>query len=590
MKKGFTLFLSLFVFSAIFAQEKKKEQAKDTVKTEVVNVITKYNPKIADAKKIKKNPTIKLLKKSEKKKLEYTIFSAPVASTFTPKSGVVKGIDVGVKERIYKNYLAAGFGNYTTPYIEAFIHHSTRFENEFGLSAKYLSSQDNVSRSVLNSNFSNFNTSFFYKQEDRYFHWKATLNTERNRYNWYGLPSETPYTESTISLINPQQTYNYLNLIGEFNFIDSYIDYGKISAAYFTDDYGSKEILANFNAKLDFPLSFLHLGLDDISVKASVEFLKGEFNNSYTDKNKVTYSTVTAKLHPEYKLSYKGFSLNTGLKIIASLDSENDITNLFLFPEIKIQREIIKDYLNAYGGLTGGLKTNTYKNFTEENPYVSPTLFITQTAETSNFYLGFNGKVNNNISFNIVGILKTEEDKPLFFRNNSKSDGTSNFSNGLSLLGYEYGNSFDIFYDDVKTTTIFGEIAYDFSKKITLGTNFQYDMYTVTNAITKWNLPDMQATIFGKYKSDKWYATSNIFYVSDRESVIYNDAYPSSIKGTKWLANFVDINLNGGYHFNDKFSAFLKLNNILNSNYQRFANFDTQGFQVLGGITYKFDF
>ena len=34
----------------------------------------------------------------------------------------------------------------------------------------------------------------------------------------------------------------------------------------------------------------------------------------------------------------------------------------------------------------------------------------------------------------------------------------------------------------------------------------------------------------------------------------------------------------------------LELNNVLNTNYQRFANFDLQGFQVLGGITYKFDF
>jgi outer membrane receptor protein involved in Fe transport len=50
------------------------------------------------------------------------------------------------------------------------------------------------------------------------------------------------------------------------------------------------------------------------------------------------------------------------------------------------------------------------------------------------------------------------------------------------------------------------------------------------------------------------------------------------------------VNLNGGYHFNDKFSAFLRLNNVLNTAYQRFANFNTQGFQALAGITYKFDF
>ena len=72
MKKGFTLFLTYFTFLSLNAQ--KKEVAKDTVKTEVVNIVTKYNPKIADAKKVKKNPKIKLLKKNNKKKIKIHYF------------------------------------------------------------------------------------------------------------------------------------------------------------------------------------------------------------------------------------------------------------------------------------------------------------------------------------------------------------------------------------------------------------------------------------------------------------------------------------------------------------------------------------
>ena len=97
MNKGGVLLLLFFSFLGLKAQEKKKETAKDTVKTEVVNVITTYNPKIADANKIQRTPEIKLSEKSKKKQLKYTIFSIPVASTFMPKTGVVKGIDVGGK-------------------------------------------------------------------------------------------------------------------------------------------------------------------------------------------------------------------------------------------------------------------------------------------------------------------------------------------------------------------------------------------------------------------------------------------------------------------------------------------------------------
>ena len=44
------------LISAINAQTNK---AKDTIKTEVINVVTSYTPTISDAFKIKKNPKIK---------------------------------------------------------------------------------------------------------------------------------------------------------------------------------------------------------------------------------------------------------------------------------------------------------------------------------------------------------------------------------------------------------------------------------------------------------------------------------------------------------------------------------------------------
>ena len=515
MKKGFTSFLICFVFFSLNAQ--KKETAKDTVKTEIVNIITKYNPKIADAKKIRNNPKIKLLKKNEKKKLEYAIFSAPVASTFIPKTGGVKGIDLGVKERIYENYLAAGFGNYTTPYFEAFLHHSTRFKNEFGLHSKYLASLDNIKDTELNSNFSNFNIGAFYKQEDRYFDWKVSLNSERDIYNWYGLPNK-PFSESTIDAIDEEQVYNYFEILGEFNFIDSYIDYGKIKTAYFTDTYKSTELLINFDAKLDFPLTFINPNLNDITVKTSAEFLKGEFKESYNDFNPINYSTTTLALNPEYKIKSPNFILKTGVNFILSIDTENDATKGFIIPDLFAQTSIIQNYLNIYGGITGNLNTNTYKDFTDENPYISPALFITQTLEKTNLFVGFNGKINNNLSFNIKANIKSEENKPLFLRNTSKSDGTSNIANGNSLKGYEYGNSFGIYYDDVKTTSIFTEIEYDYSINFSFGIQGTYNIYDLDNALEAWNLPTIETSFSAKYKKDKWFATSDIFYVSEKKT------------------------------------------------------------------------
>ena len=587
MKKGFLIFLFLFGVLNLSAQKKPVEKAKnvkiDTVKTEVVEVETKYNPEIADANKIKKNPVLKLSDKSKKKKLAYTIFSAPVASTFIPKTGVVKGIDVGVKERLYNNYIAVGFGNYTSPYFEAYINNSTRFESEFGLYTKYTASFDNVQNTLLDSNFSNFLATVFYKKEERYFDWKVSLNSERNQYNWYGLPNNN-FTQNTINLIDEKQTYNYFNVLGEINFLDAYLDKSSLSITYFSDGFNSNEVLLNFDAQLDLPLNIIYNQLDNLTIKTGLELLKGKF-----DENHQT-SIFTAKINPEYKATFSGFSVKLGAKIFGSFDTENSVNNFLMYPDIHIQKPIIEEFLTIYGGVTGDLKTNTYKQFSEENPYIAPTLFMTQTSEKYKAFLGLNGNLNNDISFNISTSIREEQDKALFLRNNSKSDGKNTTLNGNTLKGYEYGNSFNVVYDDVKTTSIFAELEYDYTKKITFATTMQFDNFSMTNQSKAWNLPTFQASFITKYKTHNWFATSNIFYVNERNDLLYSSTFPSSTSGLQTLSSFVDVNLNGGYHFNDKFSAFLKLNNVLNQNYQRFANFDVHGFQALAGITYKFDY
>ena len=296
MKKGVLIFLILFVFLSVNAQQ-KPVAVKDTVKTEVVEVITSYNPEIADANKIKKSPIITLLDKNKKKKLAYNIFSAPVASTFIPKSGVVKGVDVGVRERLYNNYIAAGFGNYTSPYAEIYIHNYARFESEFGASVKYAASLDNIPDIQLDSNFSNFIASLFYKREERYFDWKISLNTEGNAYNYYGLKENT-FDLNTIKGIEENQKYNYFNATGEIDFLDAYINKSILSLSYFTDDYSSKEFLFNLNTDLDLPLKYISRSLNNLQIKTGIEYLGGSFAIDYANQNQLNYSIFTLNINP----------------------------------------------------------------------------------------------------------------------------------------------------------------------------------------------------------------------------------------------------------------------------------------------------
>lgn len=587
MRQGLVLILTLLSISG-FAQIKPTQQ-KDSVKTEVIEVVSKYNPKIADANKITKNPVLEISKKNKKKKLQYNIFSAPVASTFVPKSGVVKGIDVGVRERIYNNYLALGYGNYNSPFAELYLHNNMRFQNESGVHIKYNSSFNNVENTLLNSNFSNFNASVFYKKEERYFDWKIDLNTELNKYNWYGLSNQN-FIANTIDAIEEEQNYNFVKVAGEVDFVDAYLDKSILSMSVFSDNFKSSQFLINLKTDFDFPLDYILRNANNLFLKTNLEYLSGSFERDYANQNRVNFSIFTGSVNPEYKASFSGFSLKLGTKLFASFDTENKINNFLIYPDVILQKSFAKEKYAIYLGANGGLTTNTFRSFTTSNPFVSPTLFITQTSEKYNAFLGFNGTIANDFSFNITASVKDEEDKPLFIKHNSKSDGVNTSLNGNTLFGYEYGNSFNVVYDDIQTTSFLAELQYDLSKEIAFTANIEYQNLSTTNQQEAWNLPNIQGSFTGAYNNNKWFVNSNIFYVGERKDVVFNTIYPSISSGTQTLDAFVDINLNGGYHFNDKFSAFLKLNNVLNNNYQRFANFDVQGFQVLGGLTYKFDF
>ena len=584
MKKYSFVLILIMSLGQVFSQKKPKK--KDSI-VEVINVITSYTPTISDAFKIKKTPKIILSNTTSKKKLSYSIFSAPVASTFVPKSGVVKGIDVGKKERLFDNYLALGFGNYTTPFIEFFLHQNRKFETDYGIYLKYTSSENGVKNTFLNNEFSTLNLGGFYLKEERGFTWKIGGNMYQKQYNWYGLPNIS-FDNNTINSIAAKQTYGFYEVESEVVFEDSYFDNIKGALSLFDDKFGSKEVGFLLKPSLKIPLDFISKSLSELELQTNINYLQGEFEQNYLNNSNIKYSFFNLGIHPVYRVNWNKLSIKLGSKIYLTSDIENSLTDILAYPDLEITYPVITNLINLYAGAGGDLYMNSFQKFSEQNPFVSPTLFLTQTNEQYNLFGGINGTISSNISFNVKASYKSDEDHALFVRNNSKSNGVFNAS--TSLLGYEYGNSFNVFYDDISTLSIFGEIEIDASKRFSIGATIQTNSYTTTFQQEAWNLPKIEGTIYGKYKNNNWYANANIFFVGNRMDVQYNGTFPSTIASIESLDAFTDMNLNGGYHFSDFFSAFVKLNNILGTDYDRYANYNVLGFQALAGITYKFDF
>ena len=100
----------------------------------------------------------------------------------------------------------------------------------------------------------------------------------------------------------------------------------------------------------------------------------------------------------------------------------------------------------------------------------------------------------------------------------------------------------------------------------------------------------ISAKITADYHNKNWFAGANLFYNGETKDLVI----PFGLLPTNGTIikneSYIDLNLNGGYIFSDRLTAFAKINNALGKKYQPFVNYQVQTLQILGGITYKFDF
>ena len=86
--------------------------------------------------------------------------------------------------------------------------------------------------------------------------------------------------------------------------------------------------------------------------------------------------------------------------------------------------------------------------------------------------------------------------------------------------GYEYGNSFNVVYDDMNTLDVFGELKVEISTNFSLGINAHYYSYNNKLQAQPWNLPDIEASLFSNFNiTPQLYGGISLFYVGERKDL-----------------------------------------------------------------------
>ncbi len=566
--KYIILLVVMLQAKGLFAQERDS----DTIDGGTVTVIKPYTPKIADAFKIKEVPILNDSTIIKKKKITYNIFSIPVASTFTPAKGKAATLDKEKSMKRYDNYASLGGGSYLTILGEVYLNHTINRTEQVGGYFSHHSSAGNIEGVNFDTNFSETGVSAYYKKQQREVYWEVNGGVNLQYFNWYGLPNQE------LATFDVGHSFYTAHINGNVKFENSIFENASVLFRRFGDDQDSGENRIVLETEFAVPL------VDEmLQTTVTFDYLGGAFKKSYFDNDNLNYSNIAIGIKPSYPLNIEGLTLDLGVNVVYFNDIETTSSKFFIYPNISASYPLVDDLLIAYGTVKGGLQQNSYYSFAQENSFVSPTLIVLPTDQAYKALAGIKGKLSNSISYNVFAHYSADNNRAFF---------TSNVALISAPEKYQFANSFGITYDDLKTFALEGALHVDVSRNFELGFEAGYYSYSTEKEDEAWNLPNITASAFLDVQIDEhWFAGANLFFIGNRKDSVLEaeEALLLSTATQVTLKSYFDANAHIGYKVTERLSAFAKVNNIANQNYNRWVNYPVQGFQFLAGATYQFD-
>ena len=548
-------------------------QEKEGVGTEVVNVVKAFDPTVNEAVKKRQMPVIQDSLTTTRKNIEYTIFSVPVASTFTPAKGKATGLKKAPREELFNSYVSLALGNYTAADLDGYTSLTLNRDQSFDVALHHNSSQGGLDGINLDDRYFDTGIEAGYRMKDNYMNWGVQGGIRHQVYNWYGIPEI--YSEQEIDGIEERQSYFTAELGGEIGFERSFFKDANLLVRRFSDRFESGENRVKLQANFELPIS-----TENISFAVEADYLNGTFARNYANTDDLAYSNLITTINPELEILKEDLTINLGAALVYNFDTENADHDFFLYPRITASYRLIEEFIIPYGGIEGELQQTNYHDLVNDNPFVSPTWEMNPTDIQYNAYVGVKGRIFANLGYNLKGSYQAANNRPLFRSNPEQA--------GQAVTGYEYGNSFGVVYDDVKTLAVSAELNLDVNRNFHLGLQAEVFDYNAQDQAEAWNLPSITGALMMDYKlGEKWIAGANFFYVGERTDVIDNRTLlePQLVS----LEGYFDLNARLSYQVSKPLAAFVRVNNISNNQYARWNNYPVQGLQVLAGASYKFD-
>ncbi len=581
MKKIHQIVFTLLVGSSfVYAQ----------IEQETIDVEKSYNPAVQDVEKLDENPEFDNEVEKNKLEVNYSPINIPVKSDY--KLSSINPVKLPVKDNnaLYNSYLKGGIGWPMTTLLDAYIDYEYDRNKHFGVFAHHFGTDSDVDGVRVDDDQSQNSLELFYKANYDDLATKLTLGYDISTYNYYGIGDldnvlGTTAADQIYQTVTTENNYHtaYLNF-GLDGYENRIFDNSDLLVRYFKGDFDADEIYVRLDTDLAHDGQRRSIPLNSIYFKGNanvnLEYIHTDFQESTFGSN-TNAGFFKATFEPSMTITNDINYLKLGFDLTYNSDYENNQNDVYIYPEIEA---MIKpaDEFNLYAGVNGGMKNNTYYDAVQTNPWMAPGIHLKSTNTRYNVYGGIKGVFHD--VFQYKGEVSYADIEDFMMMANVP------LLTNTVIPTYRLENSFGTLYGDTENLTVKGELNYVGIDRLTTTLAAAYYHYDVEGSDEAWNYPDFTSTFTAEYKlwDNKVTLGTDIYYIGERKDLAYDYTTGEAVlAGRKVLNSYVDANLRGNYTINDKWGAFLKLNNIF-GDYEKFKNYNTQGFQVLGGFTYKF--
>lgn len=519
---------------------------RDTTKRQTIDITSSYKPVLRNAVKINLSAS-PLTADTSRPRLAYNVPAQNLFFAYQPISLKPLALTQDTASQLgTRNYVKAGFGNFTTPYLDAAVSLGDGKKSLVNLYGNYISSKGKIEYQDFSELQLKGTGSYFSTKNELY----GSAGINARQYYQYGynhalhsFPKDSvsrKYQDFFVSAGLRNTAVNNFNVNYDPN----------VTAHIFSRENKVNESSLIIDAPVEKKFG------ESVALKVTGDVTLTNLTNKTTSVN-TNITNNLFQIAPELVYYSNVFTFHGG--VTPSWD--NGV--LSVLPNIYGEAQLQHKVFIVQAGWVGRFINNGFRSLSMYNPYMADPTFLNNTKEVQ-YYGGIKATVGNHFSFNAKAAFITYNNMPLF--RNDNLDGKSFIVVNESKM------------NDVQ---LHGDMSVVSQDKFTLTAALDLNTYTgFKDNANAWGLIPVQLT-----GSFRWNAFKQVLFKADLFAFSQVPALQNNVE-TK--LNGTDLSAGAEFKITKKFSAWLDLNNILNQKYQRWNNYPVYGLNVIGGIIAHF--